>query len=63
MSKLHNADIHMQFTTKEIKHIYSEKVNFCMHIHFYATIQAQFPSLQTHSAVFQLAYCSFALED
>lgn len=36
MSKLYNADTHMQFTRNEIKHTYTEKVNFCMYTDLYA---------------------------
>lgn len=62
MSKLYNSDIHMQLNRREIKHIYTKKLNFCMHTHFYAIMQSQSPSLQTSSAIFQLAYYNITLE-
>lgn len=51
MSKLYSADIHMQLTKSEIKHIYTKKVNFCMHTHFYALVQ----SITSHQL------CSFSV--
>lgn len=51
MSKLYSTDIHMQLTKSEIKHIYTEKVNLCMHTHFYAVMQ----SIISHQ------FCSFSV--
>lgn len=51
MSKLYSADIHMQLTKSEIKHIYAKKVNLCLHIHFYAVVQ----SITSHQ------FCSFSV--
>jgi len=62
MTKLYNADIPVQLTRSGIKHIYTKKVNFHMHTHFYAIMHSQSPSLQANSAIFQCAYYSITLE-
>ena len=59
MSKLYNANIHMQLTRSQIKHIYTKKENFCMRTHFYAIMQSQSPSLQTNSAVFSVSILQY----